>query len=88
MKRPSSNLLARWRGDASVAVLTGAGISAESGLPTFRGVGGWWKNYRAEDLATPEAFQNALAAVDNSQLIWRSKFTTGIRGILKVWLRP
>lgn len=39
-----------------MAVLTGAGISAESGLPTFRGAGGWWRHYRAEDLATPEAF--------------------------------
>jgi NAD-dependent deacetylase len=40
----------------SVAVLTGAGISAESGLPTFRGPGGLWRNYRPEQLATPEAF--------------------------------
>jgi len=40
----------------SVAVLTGAGISAESGIPTFRGPGGLWNNYRPEDLATPEAF--------------------------------
>jgi NAD-dependent deacetylase len=39
-----------------VAALTGAGISAESGIPTFRGAGGLWKHYRAEDLATPEAF--------------------------------
>jgi NAD-dependent deacetylase len=41
---------------SSVAVLTGAGISAESGIPTFRGPGGLWREYRAEDLATPEAF--------------------------------
>jgi len=41
----------------SVSVLTGAGISAESGVPTFRGEGGLWRNYRAEDLATPEAFR-------------------------------
>ncbi len=40
----------------SVFVLTGAGISAESGVPTFRGAGGLWKNHRAEELATPEAF--------------------------------
>src|SRR5262245_31234803 len=40
----------------SVAVLTGAGISAESGIPTFRGDGGLWKNFRPEELATPEAF--------------------------------
>lgn len=41
---------------ASVVVFTGAGISAESGVPTFRGPGGLWKQFRPEDLATPEAF--------------------------------
>ncbi len=39
-----------------VAALTGAGISAESGIPTFRSSGGLWRNFRAEDLATPQAF--------------------------------
>ncbi|MDX2154329.1 MAG: NAD-dependent deacylase [Bryobacteraceae bacterium] len=39
-----------------IVALTGAGISAESAIPTFRGAGGLWRNYRAEDLATPEAF--------------------------------
>jgi NAD-dependent deacetylase len=47
----------------SVAVLTGAGISAESGVPTFRGKGGLWRNYRAEDLATPHAFWRDPALV-------------------------
>jgi len=37
-------------------VLTGAGISAESGVPTFRGAGGLWEGRRVEDVATPEAF--------------------------------
>lgn len=41
----------------SVTVLSGAGISAESGVPTFRGAAGLWKQFRAEDLATPEAFR-------------------------------
>jgi NAD-dependent deacetylase len=40
----------------SVAVLTGAGISAESGVPTFRGAGGLWKEHKPEELATAEAF--------------------------------
>ena len=46
-----------------VAVLTGAGISAESGVPTFRGQDGLWKQYRAESLATPEAFERDPALV-------------------------
>ncbi|ABO09379.1 NAD-dependent protein deacetylase [Pyrobaculum calidifontis] len=37
-------------------VFTGAGMSAESGVPTFRGSGGLWERYRPEELATPEAF--------------------------------
>ena len=40
---------------STVAVLTGAGISAESGIPTFRGDSGLWKHYRPEDLAKYEA---------------------------------
>jgi NAD-dependent deacetylase len=40
----------------TVTVLTGAGVSADSGVPTFRGSDGLWRNFRAEDLATPEAF--------------------------------
>jgi NAD-dependent deacetylase len=39
-----------------IAVLTGAGVSAESGIPTFRTNGGFWQQYRFEDLATPAAF--------------------------------
>lgn len=42
--------------DARVTVLTGAGVSAASGVPTFRGDGGLWRSFRSEDLATPEAF--------------------------------
>jgi NAD-dependent deacetylase len=39
-----------------IVVLTGAGISAESGLATFRGAGGLWEGHRVEEVATPEAF--------------------------------
>ena len=42
---------------SSIVVLTGAGISADSGVPTFRGEDGLWRRFRAEDLATPEAFR-------------------------------
>lgn len=41
----------------SVTVLTGAGISADSGVPTFRGEEGLWKNFRPEELASPHAFE-------------------------------
>ena len=44
-------------------ILTGAGISAESGLSTFRGGGGLWDNHRVEDVATPEAFARDPALV-------------------------
>jgi NAD-dependent deacetylase len=40
----------------NIVILTGAGISAESGIDTFRGDGGLWENHRVEDVATPEAF--------------------------------
>ena len=46
-----------------VAVLTGAGISAESGLATFRGPDGLWEGHRVEDVATPDAFRRAPTLV-------------------------
>lgn len=48
----------------AVAVLTGSGMSADSGIPTFRGTDGLWKTFRAEELATPEAFAR------NPHLVW------------------
>ena len=42
--------------DGRIVVLTGAGISVESGLSTFRGAGGLWEGYRLDEVATPEAF--------------------------------
>jgi NAD-dependent deacetylase len=47
-----------------VFVLTGAGISAESGIPTFRGAGGLWRSYRVEDVGTPEAWRR------DPRLVW------------------
>ena len=41
-----------------VLVITGAGVSAESGIPTFRGKDGYWRNWDPAKLATPTAFQN------------------------------
>ena len=63
-KRPTMNVSVSQVGDLrerldaarSVMVLTGSGISAESGLPTFRGVGGLWRTHRVEELASPQGF--------------------------------
>nr|WP_310522252.1 NAD-dependent deacylase [Polymorphobacter sp.] len=41
----------------NIVILTGAGVSAESGVPTFRGPDGLWEGHRVEDVATPEAFR-------------------------------
>jgi NAD-dependent deacetylase len=47
-----------------VFVLAGAGLSAESGIPTFRGVGGLWRNYRIEEVASPDAWDR------DPRLVW------------------
>jgi NAD-dependent deacetylase len=51
--------------DASVVVVTGAGISAESGIPTFRDKDGIWQKYNLEDVATPQGFYR------NPDLVWQ-----------------
>ncbi len=48
-----------------IVFFTGAGISAESGIPTFRGENGLWENYNPKELATPKAFK------ENPNLVWR-----------------
>ena len=53
------------RDAARVLVITGAGTSAESGIPTFRGAGGLWEGFRFEDLATPAAFAR------DPERVWR-----------------
>ena len=47
----------------NIVILTGAGVSAESGLATFRGPDGLWEGHRVEDVATPEAFERDPALV-------------------------
>nr|XP_023022591.1 NAD-dependent protein deacylase-like [Leptinotarsa decemlineata] len=48
----------------NIVVLTGAGVSAESGIPVFRGAGGFWRTHRSQNLATPQAF------AANPALVW------------------
>ena len=57
-------LVDRLTPDARITVLTGAGVSAASGVPTFRGADGLWKNFRPETLATAEAFER------DPKLVW------------------
>src|SRR5262245_44517158 len=64
--RIPAELTVALRGARRVAVLTGAGMSAESGIPTFRdALTGWWAQFRPEELATPEAF------LRDPELVWR-----------------
>uniref|UniRef100_A0A3B1IP06 NAD-dependent protein deacylase sirtuin-5, mitochondrial n=1 Tax=Astyanax mexicanus TaxID=7994 RepID=A0A3B1IP06_ASTMX len=67
MTRPSSDLT-QFRKDFAkakhIAIITGAGVSAESGVPTFRGAGGYWRKWQAQDLATPGAFSR------DPSLVW------------------
>jgi NAD-dependent deacetylase len=51
--------------DTYLLALTGAGVSAESGLPTFRDANGLWERHRVEDVASPEGFER------DPQLVWR-----------------
>ena len=67
--RPSGGitqeLVERLGGAERLVVLTGAGVSRESGVPTFRGEDGLWRQYRAEELATWEAFER------DPKLVWQ-----------------
>lgn len=59
-----------------IVVLTGAGISAESGLATFRGPDGLWEGHRVEDVATPEAFARDPDLVHNFYNLRRAALAT------------
>jgi NAD-dependent deacetylase len=61
--RFDDELAARLRRATGAVVLSGAGVSRESGLDTFRGAGGLWEDERPEELATPEAFYRAPGRV-------------------------
>jgi NAD-dependent deacetylase len=61
---PIAPLAERLRAARRVTVLTGAGVSAASGVPTFRGTGGWWKNRRLETLSSAEGFAR------DPRLVW------------------
>lgn len=64
LSQRTEQLKGKLRDSRYIVALTGAGVSAESGVPTFRGENGLWKQYRAEDLATPEAFTR------DPKLVW------------------
>jgi len=59
-----STLATRITGARRLTILTGAGVSAASGVPTFRGQDGLWRHHRPEDLATPDAFAR------DPRLVW------------------
>jgi len=61
---PIAQLADRIRAASRITVITGAGVSAASGVPTFRGREGLWKNFAPEELATPEAFRR------DPKLVW------------------
>lgn len=63
--QPITALVAHLRNCQSVVVISGAGVSAESGIGTFRGLNGYWNKYRAEELASPQGFARDPA------LVWR-----------------
>lgn len=58
------DLISNMKRTARIVVLTGAGVSAESGVPTFRGEDGLWKKFRPEELASFDAF------ISNPRLVW------------------
>ena len=64
ISNPLSAISDRLSANTRITVLTGAGVSAASGVPTFRGAGGLWKNFRPETLATADAFSR------DPRLVW------------------
>lgn len=79
---PLGRFLPMWWGDSpgaamtNIVILTGAGISAESGLGTFRAEDGLWANHRVEDVATPEGFARDPALVHRFYNMRRAESTS------------
>ncbi len=84
-------LAARFQPGVRITVMTGAGVSAASGVPTFRGPDGIWKKYRAESLATPEAFAKDPTLVwewyDWRRQVLRTKTPNRAHEVLAAWSR-
>lgn len=79
---PSERQLAEWlTGARRVMAFCGAGVSAESGVPTFRGAGGLWEGHSIEEVATPEAFDR------NPLLVWRF-YALRQQGVVQVRPNP
>lgn len=74
----SDELCERFRSAGRAVVFSGAGVSRESGLDTFRGAGGLWEKMRPEELATPQAFRREPAKVWQ-WYGWRYEKATGAR---------
>ncbi len=73
----------------SLVVLTGAGMSAESGIPTFRGAGGLWENHRVEDVASPAAWAKNRELVlrfynERRKRMWECQPNAGHRGLVEL----
>lgn len=73
----------------TLVALTGAGMSAESGIPTFRGAGGLWENHRVEDVATPEAWARDRELVlrfynERRKRMWACEPNAGHRGLAEL----
>ena len=60
---------------SSIVILTGAGISAESGIKTFRAADDLWENHRVEEVASPEGYARAIPPW--GKVVSRKKFTAG-----------
>lgn len=70
-----------------LVVLSGAGMSAESGIPTFRGAGGLWESHRVEDVASPTAWARDRQLVlrfynERRKRMWECEPNAGHRGLV------